>query len=102
MIYFLICKGVVSIPGAVIPTSWNFPGIILNDETYLYLAGRSLFSYLPELFSGGKKLWEWENFWQSQWVYPWMPLPLRSVKGLSVERAEPKHLLSAGLWFGGA
>lgn len=23
-------------------------------------------------------------------------------KGLSVERAEPKHLLSAGLWFGGA
>ena len=23
-------------------------------------------------------------------------------KGLSVERAEPKHLLSAGFWFGGA
>ena len=23
-------------------------------------------------------------------------------KGLSLERAEPKHLLSAGLWFGGA
>ena len=30
----------------VIPTYWNFPGIILNDETYL-LGQVSLFFYLP-------------------------------------------------------
>ena len=43
----------------VIPTYWNFPGIILNDETYLFWQV-SLFFYLPTQFLWKVKIWEME------------------------------------------
>ena len=85
----------------VIPTSWNFPGIILNDETYLY-GQVSLFFYLPEEFLfGGKTMGIGELLAISMGV-SMDAFAIAICKGLSVERVEPGHLLSAGLWFGGA
>ena len=43
----------------VIPTYWNFPGIILNDETYLF-GQVSLFFYLPTQFLWKVKICEME------------------------------------------
>lgn len=85
----------------VIPTSWNFPGIILNDETYLY-GQVSLFFYLPEEFLLGGKMMGIGELLAISIGVSMDAFAIALCKGLSVERVEPKHLLSAGLWFGGA
>jgi putative Mn2+ efflux pump MntP len=87
--------------GVVIPTYWNVPGIILNDETYLY-GQVSLFFYLPEEFLLEVKTMGIGELAAISIGVSMDAFAIAVCKGLSVERVEPKHLLAAGLWFGGA
>ena len=85
----------------VIPTYWNIPGIILNDETYLNRQV-SLFFYLPEeLLLEVTGMGIGELLAVSAGV-SMDAFAIAICKGLSVERVEGRHLLSAGFWFGGA
>ena len=78
-------------------TDWILknPGIALNDETYLRFADRSLFFWLEgfalsiiELILIGISL-SMDAF------------AVSICKGLSVGKIKPKHMLTAGIWFGG-
>ena len=77
-------------------TDWIlYPGIALNDETYPRFADKSLFFYfggdflsIIELLLIGISL-SMDAF------------AVSICKGLSVGKIKPKHMLSAGLWFGG-
>ena len=77
-------------------TDWIlYPGIALNDETYLLYADKSLF-------------FAWEGIFLSiiELILIGISLSMDAFavsicKGLSVGAIKPKHMLSAGLWFGG-
>ena len=88
-------KGVVGAISAAMSTDWIlYPGIALNDETYPRFADKSLF------FIGGFVLSVIEL------ILIGISLSMDAFavsicKGLSVGKIKPKHMLTAGFWFGG-
>ena len=89
-------KGVVGAICAAMSTDWIlYPGIALNDETYPLSADKSLFFTLGAIVLSIIEL-----------ILIGISLSMDAFavsicKGLSVGAIKPKHMISAGLWFGG-